>query len=250
MKTWLELVFENMRRLFLVAFFYCSFAGACSALTIQFQAPDEYLRGSEVTCFSTRPTGWGNVDVTARPFFLGLVEDFHELSDGQHFLSITGPRSEKLEILVEIKEGGLVVLETHKSIDDCENLVIKSWDPPIARRSVSYPGRIYLRLSNPVTEDAMEITLCQRGIHIPTFTKRAVVTIQSEPEGGEIWIDGERTEVTTNGTVSIPYAEFGSSSDTHLADVLVRSPDRVNCRKVIELQDEETILVSCDLPLP
>ncbi len=227
------------------------FSHAGHAATVLLSNPDGALRAAKVR---------DNYVV------VGVVGDYVDLKQGEHKLRIDAPRAYTLVIDLLVEENAVSITGSRTEPGNCKPNFETTWDAPRivshgkkkSRKQKSHRGEATepspempaavttLEVSGPQFGQASNRGSCSQPSMLGCTKKFTIVAVDSVPPGAEIWVDNESTDVTTKGTLSVPYCPGRERTK----QILVRMPGRVTCPRDVPMAEGIRAEVMCELALP
>ena len=200
--------------------------------------------------------------------FVGLVGDHVVLNRGDHELRIDAPRAYTLVIALRVDREAVTIVDSRTEPGNCKPNFDTTWvAPKIAARDTNpsvanNPKKARAETAGPIRDVTQNgITLfvntpkfgnpsnrgsCAQPSMLACAKQFTVVAVDSVPPGGEIWVAGERTNVMTKGTMSVPFCPGREKTKS----LLVRMSGRATCLLDVPMSESGRVEVTCELPLP
>jgi hypothetical protein len=200
---------------------------------------------------------------------VGLVGDHVVLNPGDHELRIDAPRAYTLVIALRVDGEGVKIVDSRTEPGNCKPNFETTWDAPTivgrdatasaAKKAKKARADAAVAPIREVTQNGMTLLVstpkfgkpsnrgsCWAPSMLACAKQFTIVAVDSVPPGGEIWVDGERTNVMTKGTLSVPFCPGREKTKS----LLVRMSGRVTCLRDVTMSESGRVEVTCELPLP
>jgi len=233
------------------------FLSAAHAATVLISNPDGDLKAAKVL---------------DNYVLVGLVGDHVVLNPGDHELRIDAPRAYTLIIALRVDGEGVTIVDSRTEPGNCKPNFETTWDAPtivgrdetpsVAKKAKKAKKARADATAAPIreaTQNGMTLLLstpkfgkpsnrgsCWQPSMLACAKQFTIVTVDSVPTGGEVWVAGERTNVMTKGTLSVPFCPGREKTKS----LLVRMSGRVTCLRDVTMSESGRVKVTCELPLP
>jgi hypothetical protein len=180
---------------------------------------------------------------------VGFPGDYMSMPDGTQSITIGGPSNYNITLDITV-QGSQVAFKQQKATSSnlcADNSALKTvrWDPPAITVDPAPLGATHFALKTPLFPPNTIQTLCFPLV-ISCLKSFGILNVDSDPTGGDIWIDGQHMQDKTNARLSVPFCESGNGN----VEVLVRMPNRVNCTKQVTMQQGAEQTTSCHMSAP
>jgi hypothetical protein len=199
---------------------------------------------------------------------VGLVNDHVVLNSGDHELRIDAPRAYTLVIALRVDGETVTIVDSRTEPGNCKPNFETTWDAPTiagrdmnpsAAKKAKQPRAVAPGPIREVTQNEMTLLVstpkfgkqsnrgsCSQPSMLACAKQFTTVAVESVPAGGEIWVAGERTNVVTKGTLSVPFCPGREKTKS----LLVRMSGRVTCVRDVAMSESGRVELTCELPLP
>ena len=197
---------------------------------------------AEIVHFKTNSDLINNSKIIVGSEHAGFVGDLMDVPDGIHKIRISAPHNYTLQFTLTVKGKDLKVTETEirHYFSGCMPELQVTWPNPTIEENKIYKHIANLVLGNPVFGKPTGNEVCSSDSAMGCNKRKIILTVNSEPEGAEIWIDSKKTPFRTDNTLSVPYCD-----ERKTINVLVRLPSMVNCLKIIPLSPDSEVSLTC-----
>lgn len=171
---------------------------------------------------------------------IGFVGDYINLPDGNHIIRIDADHDYILEFTLTINNNDINVTKSSYYPDDCVPELQVTWPEPTIENNKTYKDITNIILGDPIFGKSTGRTSCSFSSMMGCGKRKVILTVSSEPQGGEIWIADSKMESRTDATFSVPYCVSEKTKK-----VLVRLPGMVNCLESIQLSADSNVSLTC-----
>ncbi len=221
----------NRKSILLVCFFFCFFHATYSQsaedVVVHIYTEQSFFKGWRLHLAALEQvTDTRQVSVEGQ--LIGFEGDYLPLSMGEHEIRLSdGPVEAGLEsffLLLSVRKTGITVVKKRLRSETRE---IITWEDPVIYLGQGSGSFYQVVLKTPILRDidGAEVAPAMAG-----FTKHIRMSIKSNPQGSEIYLNNEKLEPLTNIRLSVPYLD-GENEKRYL----IRNPGLVNCYGAVRL---------------
>lgn len=179
---------------------------------------------------------------------VGRVGDYFELRDGTHSLRIDAPRNHYVQMEVDVRGDNLEIrIEQEKSVygHGCEDRWVTEWIGQLKKEQTRIRQGTLWVISLPeigFTRAAGE-GVCASAVGVSCDRIGFYVTVSTQPENAEIWIDGE----VSNQRTPTGRLKFSACQSDESVQVLTRTEGYIPCKEEFEIYHDADIVFSCSM---
>ena len=179
---------------------------------------------------------------------VGLVGDLIELKDGEYTFFISAPRSYEVRIDVTVSNINVQVTEAEIFLslsDGCAEVWETSWETP--KPTISRPQMITdIHLPDVRFIRSSGDGVCEHPLLMGCDRRSFMISVESDPDNAEIWIDGRDTGLRTPASgLAGSFCERNAE-----VDLVLRKSGWINCLRTLNVEADGVFNLHCELRRP